>query len=349
MVKSEALLYNASPLWNPSNDNEKWQKAASAAQEGLNVLLNNGYALYENYGEYFLTGADYNASPRDKETIFERATMGNEYGIHNTHGIPSNNTLKAGVAPSQELVDAYDMLQTGEPAVLRYADNDHLQPVINAPSGYDEAKPYEGRDPRFYATVFYNGAYFGKIGGNDHYIQSYVGGADGFSETNRKYTHNGYYLKKYVDPNLQANVGGTATFKRFRLAELYLNYAEAENEANGATNKARDAVNAVRQRAGMPGLPTSLNQSQLRERIRNERRVELAFEEHRFWDVRRWKQLSETDKLTTGMKWTLSGGQLSKQRVVVDRRKAYFDKFLLLPLNSGELKNLPSFYQNPGY
>ncbi len=153
-IKSQALLYNASPLWNPSNDAAKWSAAAAASKEALDALTaGNEYQLADNYSEYFLTKTDFQVFPKDRETIFERPDEA-IWVYTSAIGIPSKQgNYKVGVCPSQEMVDAYDMHVSGEPAVEGYLDEDHLQPIINSTSGYDENNPYEGRDPRFYATV----------------------------------------------------------------------------------------------------------------------------------------------------------------------------------------------------
>src|SRR5699024_8410285 len=130
----------------------------------------------------------------------------------------------------------------------------------------------------------------------------YEGGMEEIRAKNRQYTNTGYYLRKFIDPQVRTATGGQSTFKRFRLAEIYLNYAEAANEANGPTGEVYDAINTVRDRVDMPPLPSGLTKAEIRDRIRNERRVELAMEEHRFWDVRRWKILDQTDKVVTGMR-----------------------------------------------
>lgn len=305
-LKSQISLYNASPLWNPANEPAKWEKAASESKQALDVLMTAGYKLTQDYSGYFLGSRAVNIVS-DKETIFEIA---NPWTIPlTTIGIPSKEgSWTIGAQPTQELVDAYDMATSGEPAITGYEDGDHLKPIINTASGYDPANPYLDRDPRFYATVWYNGAIYNNVNGKNHTIETFIGGADQLlkSPPSRINTHTGYYLRKFIDPALPINYASGAQFKKYRLAEIYLNLAEAENEAHGATSVAYSAINAVRNRAGMKSLPTGLDKTAMRERIRRERRVELAWEEHRFWDVRRWKILNQTDKLVTGME--IKGG-----------------------------------------
>lgn len=350
-IKSEALLYNASPLWNPENDQSRWEAAAAASGEALDALSANGYELYPDYGEYFLRSADYSGNPSDRETIFEITGPMDLIAHINQLPTPGLPQFKAGTTPSQELVDAYDMQSTGEPAIIGYEDEDHLQPIVNPSSGYDPENPYEDRDPRFYATVWYNGALFGDVGGmSAHTLEIYDGGIEEIRADDRRYTNTGYYLRKFVDPQVRTATGGQSTFKRFRLAEIYLNYAEAANEANGPTGEVYDAVNTVRARVNMPGLPTGLSRDEMRERIRNERRVELAMEEHRFWDVRRWSILDQTDKVVTGMRWTQAAGDsFTGERFVVDRKNSWEDKYLIFPIPLSELSKMESFEQNPGW
>lgn len=351
-VKSEALLYNASPLWNPSGDAAKWQAAAAAAKSAVDELTTGGvYALAQNYGEYFLNNSDINSDPKDKETIYERPGFrgGILSIINNIPSLPGGTN--AGLCPSQELVDSYDMQATGEPPVLGYADADHLQPILNGSSGYDESNPYVGRDPRFYASVWFNGAQYDNIGGAIHTIETFVGGADQLIEgLNVKNTPTGYYLRKFINPKLQAGQGDGPGWKKYRLGKLYLNLAEAENEANGPTPIAYQAVNVIRRRVSMPDFPAGLTKEQFRERIRKERRVELAIEEDRFWDVRRWKILDQVDKLITGIRITKNtNNTFTHQRfLVLPRRNAWQDKYLIFPIPLGDA-SIVSDFQNPGW
>jgi hypothetical protein len=354
-IKSEALLYNASPLWNPANDTKKWEDAATASEDALSALTQNGtYQLYPNYGQYFLNQSDISSNPADKETIYE-IKQGDDPNLVTLACIPSRpGTYKAGTCPSQELVDAYDMQATGEPAITGYSDADHLQPIINTSSGYDPQNPYAGRDPRFYATVWYNGASYDNINGTIHTVETYDGGSDQLLKAapNRLNTHTGYYLRKYIDPQIQYTQASHARFKLYRLAEIYLNLAEAANEAYGPTQKVYDAINAIRERAGMPDIPDGLTKDQMRIRIRRERRVEMPWEEQRFWDVRRWKILSSTDQLVTGMEITKNpDNTFTYNRFVSERRNAWQDKYLIFPIPTQDVSTIPDFsaHQNPGW
>ncbi|MCE7042824.1 RagB/SusD family nutrient uptake outer membrane protein [Dyadobacter sp. CY312] len=355
-VKSQILLFNASPQWNPTNDAAKWKAAADASKQALQALTANGFQLFPNYENYFITKPDLAQSPNDKETLFEINDWGysgqtyRRFGniLFLMHMIPNFGPEKAGNCPSQELVDSYEM-KNGEVAITGYADEEHLKPIINPASGYNDAKPYVDRDPRFYATVWYNGAKYGNINGVETTIESYKGGKHGISGVKQR-TPTGYYMRKFVDPAVRSAAAGTTTYKQFRLAEIYLNLAEAENEANGPTPDAHNAVNTVRARAGMPKLPAGLTKDQFRERLIRERRVEFALEENRFYDMRRWKILKKVGKITSGMSWTKnSDGTLTNERIVTIRRQSWEDKFLLFPIPLAEVTKMPAFEQNAGW
>jgi hypothetical protein len=149
----------------------------------------------------------------------------------------------------------------------------------------------------------------------------------------------------------------------FRLAELYLNFAESAYQAggpdvevslgSGMTMSARDAVDAIRERAGMPDLPSGMSQADFEVRYRNERRVELAFESQRFFDVRRWKILSQTDQFVTGMQITANGSNYTYTRFRFPNRNDSSDKWLLYPLDQSEVNIMQGYtgvnWQNPGW
>jgi len=153
--------------------------------------------------------------------------------------------------------------------------------------------------------------------------------------------------------------------KVFRLAELYLNFAEAAANTSGpetavagkasgaAALSAREAVNKVRARAEMPPLPSGLSAEEFQLRYRNERRIELAFEEHRFFDVRRWKILNETDQFVTGMRIIKENGNYSYNRFKLHERGTNSEKYLIFPISLSEVSKMESFtgenWQNPGW
>ena len=269
-------------------------------------------------------------------------------------------------------------------------DTDHLQPIINPEATlYDEADPYANRDPRLKSTVYYNGAHVHLLDNRPQpTIYTGEGSKYNASMTNILYTRTGYYLHKYFNITSSRTAQMDGYYRVYRLAELYLNYAEAANEASlaeTAPNEAVDAVNTVRVRVGMPRLAYGMTKDEFRTRVRNERRVELAFEDHRFFDVRRWMVLAETGTVTgmrpvgetitklafnsnndldfdrdengnfipdpeNGIEYRTCTGY---QRYVVNHRTATTEKFLRCPVPGKEATALQSAtgqkFQNPGW
>jgi len=194
-------------------------------------------------------------------------------------------------------------------------------------------------------------------------IETFAGGNCGISETSRTNTRTGYYLRKYNNYKSALSNNADGAVRLFRLAELYLNFAESAYQSNGPdavislgaslSMSARDAVNAIRARAGMPNFPAGMTKDAFEKKYRNERRVELAFEEHRFFDVRRWKILSETDKQVTGMKITKDAlNNLSYTRIKLPRNCSS-DKYLMYPIEQSEVDKITGAtgvnWQNPGW
>ena len=226
--------------------------------------------------------------------------------------------------------------------------------ITEAGTSYDPAQPYKNRDPRFYATILYNGApYRGSV------VETFTPGGkdskDGPSNWNTSKT--GYYLKKFMNDALPIDnpwdVAGTQTWIYFRYAEILLNYAEAQNEAVGPDASVYAAVNAVRQRTsvGMPALKAGLTQAQMREKIRNERRIELAFEEHRYYDVRRWKIADKTENVPAyGIEIGKSGNAFTYTKKEALTGKTFAEKQYWLPIPRAEIQASDNkLEQNPGY
>jgi hypothetical protein len=274
-LKSRVLLYAASPLYtNGVNNVSKWEAAAAAAKDVMDL---NKFSLVttlaadpaENYRMLFV------APPTTSEDIFFREYTNTSPSMAMERmNAPNGYGGWGGNCPMQNLVDDYEM--------------DNGLAITDGASGYDAQDPYADRDPRFYATILYNGATY-----RGRQVEPFLPGGkdspDGIEPWNTSPT--GYYLRKFLKESITLedwNNMGTATWRYFRYAEILLNYAEAQNEAVDADQSVYDAVNAIRTRAGMPALPAHLSRDEMRERIRNERRVELAYEEHRYFDVRRW-------------------------------------------------------------
>lgn len=362
-IKSQAILFAASPLWNEGKN--LWKEAALITKTALDSLLTKNYALYNpsttaanvysNYQTMFLLKPEMLDNPtNDKETIYYQ--QGQIGAVWQQHGIPFiANVQKAGASPSQELVDSYETLN-GQPILdpaKPYLDNDHLVPNYNTSNTqYDKNDPYKNRDPRLFSTIYCNGVFY-NIANKTSPVWTYVGGNAGISQTNNRFTSTGYYLRKYVDYTSTQTANKDGFWRYFRLAEMYLNYAEAEYYANGVTANALNAINIVRKRAGLPDLMIGISSSEFELRLRNERRVEFAFEEHRYFDVRRWKIQNNSEGLITGMKINSTGpNTFSYERFVVSRRPVTDEKYLIWPIPLTEQLKYAQVgvsYQNKGW
>ncbi|WP_288359827.1 RagB/SusD family nutrient uptake outer membrane protein [uncultured Bacteroides sp.] len=345
-LKARAALFAASPLFNPTNDSELWHRAALANMEVVNACEAAGMMLIPNYETLW---AVKNYSDGIQEIIFgrraNRATSTTE-----SNNYPAGLTgSKGGNCPTQTLVDAYEMKDTG----LRWDEEG---------SGYEPNNPYEGRDPRFELTIAHNGSIWPKW--NETPLQTYQGGLNGQPITGG--TPTGYYLKKLCHGDIDlrdnsTNKSDNHTWVTFRLGEFYLNYAEALFKYLGGADEtssefvdnagkqvtAREMASKTRVRVGMPVFPVDMTKDEFWKKYQNERMVELAFEGHRFWDVRRWK---EADKFFTSinvMKITNNGDSYAYNREPVARM--WDDKMYLFPIPRTEIMKNPNLTQNPGW
>lgn len=355
-LKSRVLLYAASPLMNmpsvsplvgyPSPDPNRWEKAAQAAQAALDAALGNGYALFDGYGDdvtkkytaIFLEGGN-------SEVIFDREGGTSASGINLSYldeaNGPNGYGNWGGNTPTSEFVDDFEM-------------SDGTKFDWNNP--VHAMNPYDNRDPRLKATVLSNGDewkgrevetfFFKKADGSE------TGGLDtkyGSNSWNTSLT--GYNVRKFLDESY--NTGSWSFNPKnwiwFRVAEMYLNLAEAKYNIDDEAG-ARQALNAIRQRARMPDV-TSTGED-LFDAIVYERRVELAFEEHRYFDVRRWLIADDVlNKNATGIRifkntdgsYTYTPGQQ------VELRKFVAPKMYWLPIQLDETNKNPALQQNPGY
>ena len=334
-LKARALLYSASPLHNPAGApdyQQKWENAAKAAHDLIAAgLYNNSLPTWENVFNVWRAA--------NTELIFEcRMPNSRTFELANTSiGFEGGNS---GNCPTQNLVDAFEMKSTGKG-------------ILEDGSGYDQDNPYADRDPRLAKTVLYNGSTW-----KGRTMDISYNGIDGLPKVGASPT--GYYLRKYLvestvisPPNMNQT---EHCWIYFRYAEVLLNYAEAMNEAYGPnttgefTLTALDAVNYVRKRTGidMPPYPAEITQSEFREKIRNERRVELAFEGHRMWDLRRWKQGEQTRNIY-GMSIVNQESTITYTPVQIQTRQ-WDDKMYFFPIPQTEIYNTGgSLIQNPGW
>ena len=335
---ARVLLYWASPLNNPTNDRQRWTDAANAAW----ALIDKRYRLIDDYGDVFLSWND--------EVIFARAFSQANSTEFATWAGRSGDNGQGVITPTQNMVNAYEMQATGLRPYVEQADGTL---TLNAGSGYDPANPYAGRDPRFYASVLYDGSvWMGRE------TEIFYGGLD---EANSKVssqpwnaTQTGYYLRKFLDesiPPTGSSVKMTSPWIFMRYAEVLLNYAEAKFE-EGNEPTARFYLKQVRQRPGV-NMPEVMDSGDaLRERIHNERRVELAFEHHRFFDVRRWRVAERTETFPL-QKMVITKDETSGTKnydIQILKNREFRSYQLLLPIPRTEIeKSLNTLEQNDGY
>lgn len=363
-LKSRILLYAASPLMNEdvkipevgytTPEPDRWQKAAKAATEALDAAQTAGYELYNLNGDpsknYQLIFMDNTAA--NKETLFARmgtsSADGESISSCDQYNNPNGYGGWGGNCPLQELVDAYEVVKDGVASKFDW----------NNPE--EKANPYANRDPRFYATILYDGAkwmtrnvetYF-DVDNNGTIIG---GGKDTkFGNDSWNASPTGYNMKKFMDEGYALNSWNfcARNWIHLRMAELYLNKAEALYHI-GDEEGAREALKPVRQRAGMPAVTAT--GVDLLEAIKNERRIEFAFEEHRYFDVRRWKEapkyFGSTVHAITIKKYPdgKKTYEVDKLRSDVGGDRKWDDKMYWLPIPKSEMDKNPNLVQNPGY
>lgn len=337
-LRARLLMLDASPLHNPSGDIAKWNAAAAASKEIIDM---NKYALQADYNtllnvdnspEYIMIKV---RAPRQITGFMNDFIM--SVGSGGAQGL---------LNPTQNHVDLYEAVKrtTTTGPIISSA------PINTPGSGYNAQDPYTNRDPRFYANIIYNNQTW-----QGRQIQMYEGGLD-FKIGTPTYTRTRYYCKKLWPEIYKAGATGRSlvNFIYFRYAEVLLNYAEAVNEATGPTSAVYQAINQVRARVGMPGLPSNLNKDDMRTRIQNERAVEFAFEDMRWWDIMRWKKgpelvsqtLTAMDvvKTGTGFTYTVVPVQAAYQRSPFQERQ-YFYPLPIVEVN----KSKGILKQNPGW
>ncbi len=334
-LKSRVLLYMASPLFNPSNDKDLWKEAARASLEFISKSEELGYQL-DKYPALFR--ADNNKS---KEVILCRPVgeTGNFEKANFPIGIEGGRTS---TCPTQNLMEAYES-KDGTPFVWTDTDG--------------KVDPYANRDPRLKFTIACNNM---KWPTNNDRLEVWEGGANAVPLKNASVT--GYYLKKYVNSEISFTSDSKVTKKHhnwvlFRYAEILLNYAEAM--VNAFENpyytdaefplSAAEAVNKVRARDGveMPNLPEGLGADEFKKRLENERRVEFAFEGHRFWDIRRNQKLHETSNIY-GVKVIKENEEFKYRKFLLEKRLVE-DKMYFYPISNVELNKNANLIQNTGW
>ncbi|MEI7828211.1 MAG: RagB/SusD family nutrient uptake outer membrane protein [Prolixibacteraceae bacterium] len=287
-LKARLALLAASPAFNAAGDATLWQNAANYTAELLTGI--NGVSGLDPKGHIFYLAAqvtEANLSSGDlkdlSEILWRRPVYTDQ--VREVANFPPSLYGNGRVNPTQNLVDAFPMANG--------------YPITDVNSKFNAATPYVGRDPRLALYVVYNGASM-----KSTVINTGVGGGSNALDATQTSTRTGYYLRKLLREEVNANPAASSTQQHFqthiRYTELYLNYAEAANEAWGPDGKgtytfsAKDVIGAIRKRAGITQpdayLATISSKDQMRTLIKNERRIELCFEGFRFWDLRRWKE-----------------------------------------------------------
>ncbi len=317
-LKARAALYHASPLFNASGDKSLWQKAAKATKDVIDEAEARGKKLANNYDGLW-SETNYSNADAAGEIIFGRrvGNVATPEGYNFPIGIEGGN---GGNCPTQNLVDAY-----------------------------------ESGDKRFALTIAKNGD-TGWPATNKTGLETYYGGAN--AQPISGGTPTGYYLKKLCNSSIDLSANSkkkTAnhTWVTFRLGEFYLNYAEAVYQYLGnatATSSefpmsAWEAASKTRVRAGLTAFDGT---GDFWTQYQKERFVELAFEGHRFWDVRRWKEADKFFKSITELKLTKNDdGTITSTRQTVSRQ--WSDKMYLFPIPQTEIMKNSNLTQNPGW
>jgi len=345
-LKGWVQLFAASPLVNTTNDVTKWATAAATNKQVMDLNVYSLFAPADGTGfqSQFLLENNWNS-----ETIFARGYALPNNG-HKREGILGPVIVNGGeqawgnLAPTQNLVDDYEM--------------DNGKPITDPTSGYDPQHPYVHREQRFYQSILYDGAMWqgdiweSRIGGNN---QIDLGSTSDISNT-------GYNGIKTLDPRINGQVSlnvhsNTSNYIFYRYAEVLLSYAEAQNEAVGPDQSVYTAVNTVRTRSALPNLPTGLSQTDMRTDIRRERRIELAFEDKRWYDIRRWDITTGPNGVLTnpdyGMEITPNDAvphttNLTYKKVIIfSNTYKEYQNWLPIPLTA--IQSNKNLTQNPGY
>ena len=342
-IRSRLLLMAASSAFQNADNTITWADAADAAAQvidlkgGLDGLADNGVTYYTNTDEInnFAEGVN------PKEMIW-RNNVSKDHSDTESNFYPPTLFGSGRMNPTQNLVDAFPMVNG--------------YPITEGAGGYSESNPYEGRDPRLATYIIYNGAKEGPSN-TTIYTGSKAGTDDGLNVLSTS-TRTGYYMKKRLIMSVNCNPasknGQTHYDPRIRVTEIFLNYAEAANEAWGPTGKgthaysAYDVIKKIRQRAGVGGTDDpylevcAADPLKMQQLIRNERRLELCFEGFRFWDLRRWK--ADLNETVRGV--DINGSAITSVDV---EKRAFKDYMYYGPIPYSEILKYSNLKQNKGW
>lgn len=346
-LKLRLYLYAASPLFNgggfesnaqvkaltgyPTADASRWQRVISTAET---LIAKGYYKLPAGTGQAVYTSV---FTTKINTDIILSKQSANSTVIENANapvGFVAPTASNGRTSPTQNFLNAFPKLDG-----TAYT------------GATDVAAQYENRDPRLKAILFYNGVQW-----LNRAVQTYEGGLDKPNQAFKTQTKTSYYLRKFMaDFSTSTTYSNQShNFPYFRFAEVLLTYAEALNEV-GRTEDAVKQINLVRARAGITagtngryGIAAGISQANLRELIKNDRRIELSFEEHRFYDLRRWKMDAALATTLTGLKITQNGTALNY--AVQDIGKMVFqNKYYHMPIPYLEMTRNTKLVQNEGY
>ena len=347
--KAQVAIFAASPAY-VSGGAMTYADAAKYAADYLK--LRGGLAAVDPTGWTWYANKDfiksYKFTDPDPVEIVWRGNVGDSHSMESDN-FPPSLYGKGRINPTQNLVDAF-------PTASGY-------PISASGSGYDASNPYANRDPRLHAYILTNGDTFGPSSST---INTQADGTtlDALNKENGQSTTTGYYMRKLMRDDVNLNPSSTTDQRHFgariRTTELLLDYAEAANEASGplaqvggASFSAYDVIKAIRARVHEDGWQDPYlesiksDQGKMRELIRNERRLELCFENHRFWDLRRWKaNLSEGAR---GVSITTSGTGVTTYAPINVEARQYADYQVYGPIPYSEMLKWSNLEQNDGW
>lgn len=376
--KVQALLTAASPLFNGNADYAglkntdgtqlisqtadvtKWKKAADAAKSFITTFPS--FTLFTKSDAAgvnpYLSCRDVMLTDWNTEVIFAYGDPNITYLLYdmtpNHSNAPSSSKGGSFLSASQNIVDAYFMAN-GRSISDPLSGYDSVG-VADFKSPYDDtqrsvSKRYINREPRFYVGITYNNSKW--INFQDNIITNleFNGNAGKAGIGNNDYSSTGYVVRKNM--TVGSRLIGGRTLIMIRLAEIYLDYVEALNESNAGDPDILLYLNRIRERAGVPAygsaaLPAPVGQAEMREAIRKERRIELAFENARFFDVRRWKIAETTDRGIRGLDIYKNAAN-GFYNVIKTEARVFEKKHYLFPIPNGDVQKVPLIVQNPGW
>ena len=347
--KAQVAIFAASPAY-ASAGAMTYEQAARYAADCLKIR--GGISSVDPTGWKWFANKDfiknYKFTDPDPLEIIWRGVVGDS-NDQESNNYPPSLYGKGRINPTQNLVDAFPMANG--------------YPITDAASGYDASNPYDNRDPRLRTYILVNGDLMG-VGNTPINTAADATTLDGLNRENGSSTVTGYYLRKLLRDDINLNPSSTTQQRHFgariRATEIFLDYAEAANEASGpkanvggAGFSAYDVIKAIRQRAGVGGdndpylEECAASQEKMRQLIRNERRLELCFENHRFWDLRRWKA-----NLNEGVRGvsitTAASGDFNYRGINVESRD-YKDYMYYGPIPYSEILKWSNLQQNEGW